>query len=550
MEIVAEQAGARVRLRFPYQADAVQFVRRLPGREWDADSKTWFIPPGAVRELRQWAARSGNILRMSDTLAASLDESSKRRQRLLNLRRETDSPAFEISSSTIPYPFQRAGITYLLEALTGSSGGVLLADDMGLGKSFQALAAAVHTGAFPALILCPAILKANWALEIEKHFPDLSCVIVEGEKTKRDILWGDSTAKVVIANYELLLRDVAPLARKWKLVICDEAQRIKNAQAVTTRRVKKLSRAHSLALTGTPIENRLEDLASIMEFVQPGLLGDYWEFRRQHCVLNSWGSVIGYQGVDSVKERIAPYYLRRTKRQVLTQLPPKVYVDLEVLLSKDEHQAYIAIRDQILEFVKANPLLRASNILALLTRLRQCVDSLALVGLGTASSKLIAFQEILEGAGEQQIVVFSSFRHMAELVAETAGGMALHGEIPSRRQEEILAAFHKREFQVLACTDVLAYGRNLVSASIVVHVEPHWNPARMRQREDRLHRIGQENPVTVVNLLAKNTVDGYVRRVIQRKLSLLSDILGDDEQAAMHLTRSELVAFLEGGLDA
>lgn len=539
--------GNLLRITFPFDPRMVALVKTIPGRRYHPEGRYWTVPSFAMRELQSAAARANIPVLASSQTRQALEQGLVQRQQLLETKTLQDA-ALVLPTTTSLYPYQRAGVAFLLRSLTAFKG-ALLADDMGLGKTVQALSVpAISEGLKQVLVLCPASLKYVWAAELDKHYPQLSYQIIEGSPGERARAWA-APARVKIANYELLLRDKLAQVKNWDMVICDEATRIKNYKTKTARAVKQLRRRYSLALSGAPIENRLEELHSIFDFVMPGLLGPGWRFVVEHCIRTPWGKVVGYRGMDKIRERIGPHYLRRTKGQVLTELPPKVYNDVPVELSRAEWRVYEAILEQIRSVVAENPKIRAVNVLTEMLRLKQCTGDIRLLGedIGHLSTKLQALADILEAAEGHKVVAFTQFAQLALLVQKDLDAAIIYGAQPAKERAGIIESFQREGGrQLLVSTEAGAYGVTLTAADIVVHIDQPWNPARLRQREDRLHRIGQVSSVQVVNLLARRTIDEHVVEIIHRKRELTRALFEDDEALVQTLTREDLLSLLSG----
>lgn len=416
---------------------------------------------------------------------------------------------------------------------------MLIADEMGLGKSFQALSHVAMASLSQVLILCPNSLKHNWADELAKHYGQITYTIVgsiydeakgrwrNASPAERAGQWAEAS-QVKIANYDLLTRDTGPALRQWDLVIADECTYLKSYKAARTKAAKKLRRKHSLGLSGAPVENNLEELHSIMDFCMPGLLGNYWTFRQQHMIVDHWGGVRGYKGLEQVKSRIKPHYLRRLKKDVLTDLPEKYYNPARVEMSAKEWALYDSIEDEILADIKDNPKLNVSNILTKMLRLKQLTSCMALLGEEGPWSKINALDEILEASAGHKIVAFTFFEELVRLLVDRYDCPFISGKVNSADRQQTIRDFQTSDAPLLVSTDAGAYGLTITSADIIVHIDQLWNPAKMLQREDRLHRIGQKNAVQVVNLLVKDTVDERVREILHTK-QRLADWMLDEE---------------------
>lgn len=531
---------------FPYDPSALQVVKAVPGRSWNKDKKYWTIPRTSLRALQEQCGRLGIGVSVSDTVRTALNMGQER-QRALAAAKQDESP-LELPTNTEPRPFQYAGIRFAKYALHNFKG-ALIADDMGLGKTFQALSlVAMHDRLQSILILCPNSLKYTWASEIEKHYPQLSYTVIAGTPEQRRELWA-SENRIKVANYEILLRDIEPRIVTWDLVVADEVGTMcKSYKAQRTKRTKKLRRRYSLGLSGTPLENRLEELHSVMDFVIPGLLGPGWLFVQQHVVKNNWGINIGYRGIEQVKERIAPYYIRRRKSDVLHELPDKVYNDVRIEMTLDEWELYDSIRKQIKEKISDNPKLNVSNILVEILRLKQATCDARLLDIeGIPSSKLDTIKDIVQASGDHKIVIFTQFEHLSRLIAEELECPVYSGPVSPEDRQRIVDNFQAGHYKCLVSTDAGAYGITLTEADIVIHADPTWNPMKMRQREDRLHRIGQKESVQVVNLICARTVDEKIRGILHRKLSIVKAIFDEEnpEEFSNRITREDLLELLE-----
>lgn len=540
------QLDGHLKVTFPYDADAVQVIRTIPGRRWHKEQKFWTIPRASLKELRAQAGRHGIYLTLSDRTKQALNLGKERRKQLEVAK--TDVTSLDLPTSTQAHPFQNAGIRFLKYALHNFRG-ALCADDMGLGKTLQALSiVALHEKLRNVLVIVPATLKFVWVDEIEKHYPQLTYTVVGGQPKERKLQWTEDS-RIKICNYELLLRDVAPKVILWDLVIGDEITKIKNYQTKTAKLVKKLNRRYSLGLSGAPIENRLEELHSIFDFVQPGLLGSGWLFVQQHVIKDNWGKTLGYRGVDDIKEKIAPFYIRRRKSEVLKDLPDKVFSDVPIELSAEEWSLYNTIRNQIREEVKENPKLTVSIILTMMLRLKQAIADARLLGVeDIPSTKVATAVQILENAGEHKIVYYTQFAQFAYLLRDELGEEipVIAGDVSQDDRRDIIHSFQNNGAPALISTEAGAYGVTLTAADVVVHLDQPWNPAKMRQREDRLHRIGQKNSVQVVSLMAKRTIDEHVRRILHGKMEIANMVLDDEipDEGSIKVTRGELMSLL------
>lgn len=540
------------------------------------------MPVAGLRGMRERAAREGLGVVLSEDLQAALD-SSKTDRTQLEKDKADSRPISLPPTTTTPHPFQYAGIRFVYNSLKRVAG-ALLADDMGLGKTFQALSVVglrqQRDGKGSSLVLCPASLKYVWEAEVQKHYPYLRTVVIDGSAKKRQEQW-NTPADLFIANYDLLVvrhqsaciewrkdpandgkkcvcpsdwkaRDIALKVRDWDVAIFDEITFLKNYRAERTKRAKKLRRKVAIGLSGIPIENKLEDLHSVMDVIIPGLLGPGWLFMDQHAIRDRWGSVKGYKGISLVREKVGPYYIRRRKADVIKELPPKVYTDYSIELTAREWSVYDAIRHQIVSEIRDNEKLQVFNILTMILRLKQAADDIRLLGepIRGVGSKIKAVEELVEASEGHAVVFFTQFSEMADLLVDQLDCPIIKGVVPAVERQRLIERFQDNG-HLLVSTDAGAYGLTLTRADIIVHIDQPWNPAKLRQREDRLHRIGQESSVQVVTLMANRTVDHYVRRILEAKLKLIGQVLDEDMDEIMQqrLTREDLMEMLGDGSD-
>jgi superfamily II DNA or RNA helicase len=432
------------------------------------------------------------------------------------------------------YPYQAVGTLFL--AFTERA---LLADDMGLGKTPQSIAAARLLKEWhdikKVLVVTPASVKFQWGREIER-FTDDSYVVVGGTKQKRAKQYEQDSFFTII-NYELVLRDLGHLhALKPDLVILDEAQRIKNWRAKTSQALKDLPRPFAFVLTGTPLENRLEELYSIVEFLDDRLLGPPWQFMARHIIKDEWGGIIGYRDLEGVRRAIAPILLRRRKADVLKQLPERIDNDFWLELDTEQERVYRPLEKALNELLRM-PEWNAQHsalALSLLTRLRECATAAQLVEPSVhSSSKLRELPALVSEIASEghKMLVFSQWERMtrhAQDAVTKAGfkSVRLHGGLSMRERTRVIEQFTTDpSVHAFISTDAGGLGLNLQAASFVINLDLPWNPARVEQRIGRAHRIGQTLPVNVINMIALNTVEQRVLEVLYRKQELFDEIL-------------------------
>jgi SNF2 family DNA or RNA helicase len=432
------------------------------------------------------------------------------------------------------YPYQAVGTLFL--AFTERA---LLADDMGLGKTAQALAAAELLKEWHninrVLVITPASVKFQWGKEIER-FSDESYVVVGGTKAKRQAQY-ETGAFFTIINYELVLRDLDHIhALGADLVVLDEAQRIKNWRAKTSQALKELPRPYAFVLTGTPLENRLEELYSIVEFLDDKLLGPPWQFIARHIIKDDWGGIIGYRDLEGVRRAIAPILLRRRKADVLQQLPERIDNDFWLEMDTEQERLYRPLEKALNELLRLPEWGPAENAaaLSLIGRLREAATAAQLVNPEVRSSSKLRELPALVGeiaAEGHKMLVFSQWERMTRYAEEVLKGegfksVRLHGGLGMRARQRVIEQFTGDPNTLLfISTDAGGLGLNLQAASFVINLDLPWNPARVEQRIGRAHRIGQTNPVNVINMITMNSIEQRVLEVLYQKQALFEEIL-------------------------
>jgi superfamily II DNA or RNA helicase len=438
--------------------------------------------------------------------------------------------------------YQHEGYRWL-KFLSRSDLGGLLADDMGLGKTLQALAALEA----PALVVCPASVVFNWAAEIARFRPSLKVHTYHGQNRALN-----AQADVTITTYGTMRMDVAELAKKkWDTVILDEAQSIKNPDSQVARAAYQLKARFRLALTGTPVENRLTDLWSLFHFVNRGFLGGLSDFDEQYARPIAEGD---RDAGARLRARIKPFVLRRLKRDVAKELPPRTDVVLRCTLDADERASYESIRAATQKDI-VEQLASGGNVLAALEallRLRQACCHRALLPGQTAerSSKLELLLETLEEALSEghKALVFSQWTSLLDLVepllkergvrfTRLDGSTVDRGAVVKSFQDDPSVSV------MLLSLKAGGTGLNLTAADHVFLLDPWWNPAAEDQAADRAHRIGQDRPVLVHRLIANDSVEERIL-ALQEKKRALASVATDGGDQALGITRDDLLALL------
>jgi SNF2 family DNA or RNA helicase len=532
------------------------------------DNRYLTIPPARLRfllkvllELYRGDTLEGGTLRFPRTGAASvakLDQALGDSARLLwsgmtqaierarGFGEKTSSPA---AAPAVPRglcatlrPYQEEGVAWLAGLVENDAGGVL-ADDMGLGKTLQTITHVLREKQSgrangPVLIVMPTSLVGNWRREFRKFAPELEVMPYHGPK--RDSR-GLARADVILTSYPLLVRDLETLkSHAYHLVILDEAQAIKNPRSLAARAVRELTARHRLCLSGTPIENNLEELWSLFDFLMPGFLGDAESFRAQFRVpIERLGNQLR---LEALRSAVTPFVLRRMKESVARDLPPKTEIVRPVDLGGDQRELYesigVAANGDVRRAIREKGVQGATiAILDALMKLRQVCCDPRLVSVPSArrvkeSAKFELFFELLAtqlGQG-RRVLVFSQFTRMLDLLAQGLDERRIaFVELTGATQDRQRAVdrFEGREVDVfLISLKAGGTGLNLTSADTVVHYDPWWNAASQAQATDRAYRIGQTRPVFVYNLIATGSVEERMLQLQQKKSELARSLLG------------------------
>lgn len=436
-------------------------------------------------------------------------------------------------------PYQLDGI-----AFAAGAGRAVLADEMGLGKTIQGIGLAEllarESGISRVLVIAPTSLKSQWLDEIGR-FSSRDGQLVIGNPQERAAQYAEP-AFFTLCNYEQVLRDINTIERQpWDLIILDEGQRIKNWQAKTSQTVKRLKSPFALVLTGTPLENRLDDLYSIIEFVDDRHLGPDFRFYNRHRILDEKGRVLGYRDLDQLRRQLAPVLLRRTRAQVLGELPPRSTEIIRIPPTQqqlDLHAGHQRTVSQIVSkrYLTEMDLLRLQKAL-LMCRLVANASTLVDKQQPNHSSKLDTLAELLQQLleePERKIVLFSEWTGMLDLVEPLLGDanfVRLDGQVPQKKRQALVRRFQEEPgCRLFITTNAGSTGLNLQAANTVINVDLPWNPALLEQRIARAHRMGQTQPVQVYLLVTQGTLEENLLATLSAKSDLALAALDPDSE--------------------
>jgi SNF2 family DNA or RNA helicase len=455
-------------------------------------------------------------------------------------------------------PYQKDGFDFLAHLVQVKLGGIL-ADDMGLGKTLQTLTWLAWLkernvkNPKPSLVICPASVLHNWQREAERFTPGMKVLVLESGAARHNLRKQIPQHDIIVTNYALLRRDLEEFHKfSFRAVILDEAQFIKNPGAQVTQSVKQLKCENKIALTGTPLENRLLDLWSIVDFIQPGYLGNQEQFLDAYEPKGSENTEAAQRiARKRLSAKLRPLLLRRLKKHVAKDLPDRIEQRRDCPLGDEQRKLYLAelrrSREQIEQAVAEQGLNKSKmHVLAALTRLRQVCCHPSLVGSHTASGKTETLFELLDSlvAEGQKVLVFSQFVQMLHILEKECHARNIRTHVltgQTKDRQSVVTDFQKDTGASVFLLSLRAAGTglNLTNASYVVLYDPWWNPAVEAQAIDRSHRIGQTQTVNAYRLIAPGTVEEKIWELQQSKAQTIADVLGE-EGFARSLTAMDL----------
>ncbi len=438
-----------------------------------------------------------------------------------------------ISTGTIdfphsPFPYQLSGIGFLYPRHSA-----ILADEMGLGKTMQAITSIrmlLHARELrQVLLICPKPLVTNWVREFSMWAPELPICVIEGTPATCAWQWQAAELPVKIANYELITRDqdtIVESDQHYDLVLLDEAQRIKNLRSATAQVVCSIARTRSWALTGTPVENSTSDIVGIFEFVSKGLLSSDMSPRQ-------------------ISGHVRDFILRRTKEQVMSQMPPKLIRDAQVELTSEQAETYARAEDDgILRLNRLGQSMTIQHVFELVLRLKQICNFDPATGSSSKMERLAADLEEVATSGQKAIVFSQWVGTLKQIGVAIPDHLPLyyHGGIPARRRDAVLTEFaeNSKRRVLLMSYGAGSVGLNLQFCRYVFLFDRWWNPAVEDQAINRAHRIGVSGSVTVTRMMSVNTIEERINQILEEKRELFNDILGQTNHSCSGLTRDEI----------
>ncbi|MDR1791833.1 MAG: DEAD/DEAH box helicase [Bacteroidales bacterium] len=444
------------------------------------------------------------------------------------------------------FPFQQEGVQFAVFRKAA-----IIADEMGLGKTIQAITTAVIKkkifGFQKTLVVCPATLKSQWKQEIER-FTNEKALIINGLPEERKEQYNDSSAYFYIINYETILRDSQVIARaNFDFLILDEAQKIKNYETKTASSINRIHPKHTLVITGTPIENKLLDIFSILSVVSPHFLGPLWEFSYQHCLFDSEkpNKINGYYNLQALNDKLSEILIRREKHAVIQQLPSIQHIDVPIELSPLQQEYHGSYLRGVAQIIRKKYLTNydIQRLMLLLQSARMVCDSTFLADDKTNESpKLIELQDILFEKldilhQKRKIIIFSEWIKVHYLIAQMLQKQGvqyveLNGKVPVNERSNLIGRFEQDpDCNVFLSTEAGGAGLNLQVADILINFELPWNPAKKNQRIGRIDRMGQKsNQLTIYNFISRFSIEEQIAAGLLIKQNLFDGVLSDSMQ--------------------
>ncbi len=444
------------------------------------------------------------------------------------------------------YPYQEEGIKFAFKA-----GKSIIADEMGLGKTIQAIGCAelLRKEKFisSVLILCPSSLKYQWKKEIEKFTGEMAQV-VEGYPLQRKQQYVNSSAFYKIASYNTVCSDMkAQRTMYTDMLVMDEAQRLKNWNSQIAKAVHKIESEYTIVLSGTPLENKLQDLFTLVQFVSPFCLGPYYRFVDFTTIFSVTGQILGYRNLDVVGQKLKPVMIRRRKKEVLLQLPERCDQNLFVPMTGEQraiHEECKVSVAQIVDKWRHGGFLSETDrrrLLLLLNQMRMVSDStFVLDQVSRHDTKIDELMDVVENMienGEEKMVVFSQWERMTRLICQDLDKRGidyayLNGSVPSAKRKELMDRFtEKPDCRIFVSTDAGSTGLNLQIASWVVNLDLPWNPAILEQRVGRIYRIGQKRNIQVINFVSEGSIEERMLTTLDFKSHVAEGVLDTGESS-------------------
>lgn len=524
-------------------------IRTLRSRRWDPGIKAWIMPAGAV-ELRDLANAFPGRIALTPAARILVRQIREEYDRRTAARSMEDAELIAPWSNRLR-PFQRVGVSFLVSAKRA-----ILADDRGLGKTVQALTALYETNAFPALIVCQATCRLTpWRDEIRKWMgEDYSIAVIGGSNQNRQdrLALFAQNADITVINYESTrIHEEELQARTWGTLIVDESHLMKNPDALQTKRILGVARRceHVYLVTGTPILNRAQEIWTSLMAIDPRTFdpeSGYWSFIRRHfeIVPDRFGVKIGgLLNPVAFRKFMEPYFLRREKWEVTPEMPSKTVQRVMVEMDSRQREMYREMAAEWLVTLADGGIITVPIILAKMTRLRQIAVSPRLLDRDApVGPKIEAVLDLLDST-EDKVVIFSQFKTALDLVEEglePGTYVRIDGDVPMDDRPDLINRFQTdpdcRAF--LGTIQASGLGITLHAAATAIFMDKAWSPGVNDQAQDRLHRIGQTRPVTILEISAENSIDDWMEELLADKREIFDAVFGNQRPAETGITFS------------
>lgn len=482
------------------------------------------------------------------------------RNRILSMKDKVNDNDIQQLIRVKLYPYQIEGIKFAFANLKS-----IIADEMGLGKTVQAIGMAEllkkQQLSSSVLIVCPTSLKYQWQREIEK-FTGCKALVVEGNMTKRRIQYEDDEYYYKIVSYHAVCNDLkSGYNLQTDLLVLDEVQRLKNWETQMAKSIRLLKSSFTVALSGTPLENKLEELYSVVELVDQYALGPYYEFRDRYIKTDETGMTIGYEHLNEIKSRLSNTLIRRRKADVALQMPQRqdttIYVTMTEMQAAQHEEFRQIMARLVLKWRRFKFLSETDRLkfIRALTSMRMIANSSFILDQKSREdTKIGELANMLDGiiqSGDEKVVIFSSWERMTRIIASELDKLGivysnLHGGVPSEKRRELVDNFNlNSECRVFLSTDAGATGLNLQAGSIIINMDLPWNPAVLEQRIGRIYRLGQKRNIQVINYVSKDSIEEQIEDKIRFKSALFSGILDDGADSVILSRRNKMEELIE-----
>ena len=519
----------------------LQFLRGFGSAVYNAKSTLWVFPIDDLDLFLEQPSLKYEVVISTEDLENNYNEFADKKEVVDNIKK-LRLPAIRFNTITFNlYSFQASGVIFLAKV-----GKCILADQVGMGKSCMALTASTLLDVEAVLIVSPASLVQNWINEIkEKLKINTYTEIRKIPKLSRKYVYLKPPSRYLVFSYELFTRDIADICEAFKgkkiLIIADEIQYIKNYSADRTKALIKFSKqaTYFFGLSATYLETGLENLHSIFQVINENIFGkNIYKFYNEYVQTDYMGKVNGYKNVEKIKKKIYPYVLRRNKEEVLEQLPKRIELVYWVDLSKQELAIYDNIQAGIIKEIKENEraekVLSAPNILAMIQYLQQACLHPALIGSEGKSSKLRELIDIAKNIDDKKIVIFCTYTKMVELIHKELlkndyTSLYIHGQAGLDKYKVLKKFQEDDSIRFLVCSEVFREGVNITKASTIVHFNMLWNPAKIEQRTGRIDRIGQlSDKINVIYIVANKTIEIDIYARVKSRKKLYDDVVNNN----------------------